>query len=121
MRSIGKVVIVLGLVLCGSSPSSAMTAVTPGGTPSPYKTPREAEAAAVKALGGDADAAWGLFLYFTGEPFDRERANYWMQIAVENRNPNALYYYGERLGESDDPCRNLRAIYFLELDRKSVV
>lgn len=128
MRSIVNVIIIFGLALRGSSPNPAVaspterdrqTAVTPDGPPTPFRKPGEAEAAAVKALAGDADAAWALSFHFAEKPFvDRERSNYWMKIAVENRNPNALYYYGEKLGQSDDPCLTLRSIYYLELALK---
>jgi hypothetical protein len=127
MRQLAPVVIALSALLEGCSPNSPaisqagsnqQAAVTPGGTPSPYKTEREAQAAAVEALGGDADAAFGLSLYYTGEPFDRARNSYWLQIAAENRNANALYYFGTRLLASDDSCRIMRGIYFLELITK---
>ena len=126
MRQLARPIVVLSLLLGGCSPNPAttsqghggeQTAITPGGTPSPYKTQGEAEAAAVKALSGDADAAWGVFLYFTGEPFDRDRASYWMQIAVENGSPNALYY-AAKLSASDDACKALRGVYYLELALK---
>lgn len=123
---IATLVVVLSLILCGCSSnsdansqhlSSQQAAVTAVATPNPFETQREAEAeaAAVKALGGDPDAAFALAFYFSAERFDRERSDYWMRIAEENRHAEALYYYGERLSVSEDPCTVLRAIYFLGL------
>jgi TPR repeat protein len=76
--------------------------------------------AAVKALGGDVDAPFGVFLHFSGDHYDRERADYWMEIAAQNGNSNALYSSAVRFLGSNDPCRILRGIYFLELAAKAL-
>jgi hypothetical protein len=79
-----------------------------------------AEAAAQKALRGDADAAWELVGYYSGEHFDRQRNEYWYQIAIDNRNSSALTHLGQNLSTSNDPCVVLRGIYVLELALKSL-
>lgn len=102
-----------------ASESQPGPAITPGGTPSRYTTEREAQAAALQALRGDSQAAFELFLYFTGDRFDRDRANYWLKVAKDNGDYNALYDLGSRLGMSDNPCKVLRGIYYLELAVKA--
>jgi hypothetical protein len=129
MQSWFSTLVALGLFLQGCTPESAAisqpktyptAAVTAGGTPGPYTTEFEAQAAAVKALSGDPEAAFGLFLYYTGDRFEAQRMIYWLQIAAENGKADALNYFGSRLSSSDDPCRILRGIYFLKQANKSM-
>jgi hypothetical protein len=88
--------------------------VTAGGTPSPYQTEAEAEAAVQKALLGDPDAAWGLSLYFH-ERGDAVRKEYWERSAVLNLSGSAFDVIGGGLLYSDDPCSKMRGIYLIEL------
>lgn len=71
--------------------------------------------ASEQALRGDPDAAWNLVLYFSGDNYDKQRNEYWYQIAIDDRSPNALAMLGEKLGTSDDPCVAIRGIYYLGL------
>ncbi len=126
MRRVALTFVALSLVACSegaktdaqvSGSSAAVAALAPRGS---LSSDAAAEVAAQKALKGDADAAWELVGYYSGEHFDRQRNEYWHQVAVDNRNSNALTHLGQNLATANDPCVVLRGIYGLELALKSL-
>jgi hypothetical protein len=127
MQKLGVLVFVLLLSACGrgtpvASPAANPTtdsAVTAGGTPSPYENAEQAEIAVKKGLQGDPEAAWGLAFYFK-EHGDSVRAAYWERAAVLNLSGPAIVTLGGSLLYKEDVCSKMRGIYLIEFGLRAL-
>jgi TPR repeat protein len=77
-------------------------------------TDNEVQRLADEALGGTAEGAFRLYLFFELVKGDHLEALFWLQIAAENGHPIGQYNFGGMLRKDPDPRNRQRARFWFE-------